>query len=50
MKRGIIPEYVVVSDAKVSITRQISDMDYSSTALLYLSTVDKSVIDMWGGE
>ena len=50
MKRGIIPDYVVVSDAKESITRQISDMDYSSTALLYLSTVDKSVIDMWGGE
>lgn len=47
---NIIPDYVIVSDAKHSIRNQINETDCGKSILLYLSTVDKSVVDCWKGE
>lgn len=47
---GIIPEYVLITDAKESMKSQITDVDSAGTILLYLSTVNKTVIDTWKGE
>lgn len=47
---GIIPEYVLITDAKETMKNQITDVDSTGTKLLYLSTVDKSVVDTWKGE
>lgn len=47
---GIIPDYVLITDAKESMKSQITDVDSAGTILLYLSTVNKTVIDTWKGE
>lgn len=50
LKEHIIPDYVIITDAKASIKSQIDGVECTKTKLLYLSTVDKIVVDAWNGE
>ncbi|MBD5136055.1 MAG: motility associated factor glycosyltransferase family protein [Lachnospiraceae bacterium] len=50
LKEKIVPEYVIITDAKASIKSQIDGTECTKTKLLYLSTVNKIVTDAWNGE
>ncbi|MDE5781914.1 MAG: DUF115 domain-containing protein, partial [Lachnospiraceae bacterium] len=50
LKEHIVPDYVVITDAKASIKSQIDGTECTKTKLLYLSTVNKIVTDAWNGE
>lgn len=50
LKQDIIPDYVIITDPKVSIKSQIDGTRCNKTKLLYLSTVNKNVTDAWQGE
>ncbi len=47
---GIVTDYVLITDAKESLKSQITDVDTSGTVLLYLSTVNRAVVEAWNGE
>ena len=53
LKKKIIPDYIILSDAKDSIIEQIRGIDEESMKnikLLYLSTVSSSVVKYWIGK
>lgn len=50
LKEKIVPDYVIITDAKASIKTQIDGTECTKTKLLYLSTVNKIVTDAWNGE
>lgn len=50
LQENIIPDYTIITDAKASIKEQIYGTKCGKTKLLYLSTVNKIVIDAWKGE
>lgn len=50
LKEQIVPNYVIITDAKTSIKTQIDGTESTKTKLLYLSTVNKIVTDAWNGE
>lgn len=46
---GIIPDYVVMTDAQPNMTAQIAGVDTSGLSLVYLSTLYYKVPQMWKG-
>lgn len=49
INEGIIPDYVVMTDAQPNMTAQVAGVDTSGLSLVYLSTLYYKVPQMWKG-